>query len=412
MPSPEIKTVELKAGQLRPDRFQGYPPLARELAVSRLPILQELPEPFVPFLLKEIIGLDWRFPSERAEIASQLTYLTTLSAPERDLELSTFTNLKLSPELQQFNWVDHPQQYVEKLSAHLWATHQMDKFRAASEQYIDHFYKAMPAPEPVTHRFLVVLIGKGVTQTDYHLFRKLRREGTYYSNVKPENGVATILESAEARARANAIPFAHWYIDGGHARTNSNSVLTTLGYEGLARTRTALNSRMRQAFDAHLQSEVFRTMLAQMTPADLGLHGKGDEMVMQSFEVSLLTEGSGTQVFSTTFVQWAAREALRRARPLTLVVRFTPRLRARPMNELLAASPESQEVDPDGSLVDADMGAWYTWLNLQRLTGFERSTCLAWFEDHKEAVAVGPMMAKGAAVATSIDLQDLLRQLA
>jgi hypothetical protein len=292
----------------------------------------------------------------------------------------------------------------------------MDKFRAASEAYIDHFYKAMPAPEPATHRMAVVIIGKGVTQTNYHLFRKLRREGTYFSQVKPENGLATILETAAARAQANAAPFAHWYIDGGRAANlphagGASSTLTTLSYDGLATVRTALTSRMHRAFDAHLQSEAFRTMLAQMTPADLGLHGTGDEAVMQAFSVSLLTEGSGTQVFSTTFVQWAAREALRRARPLTLVVRFTPRLRERPMNELLAASPDSTEVDPEGSLLDADMGAWYTWLNLQRLTGYEQSTCLVWFEDHPEAVAVGPKMAKGAQVSTTIDLQELLRQL-
>ena len=41
--------------------------------------------------------------------------------------------------------------------------------------------------------------------------------------------------------------------------------------------------------------------------------------MLNRFQLSLLTEGSGTQVFSTTFVQWAAREALRRAQPLTLV---------------------------------------------------------------------------------------------
>ena len=43
-----------------------------------------------------------------------------------------------------------------------------------------------------------------------------------------------------------------------------------------------------------------------------------EDQVMQRFDVSLLTEGSGTQIFSTSFAQWAAREALRRAQPLTL----------------------------------------------------------------------------------------------
>ena len=60
------------------------------------------------------------------------------------------------------------------------------------------------------------------------------------------------------------------------------------------------------------------------------------------------------------------------------------------MNELLAEAQRRPELDPQGSLVDADMGAYYTWLNQQRLSGAEQATFLVWFEDHAEAVAIGP----------------------
>jgi len=53
----------------------------------------------------------------------------------------------------------------------------------------------------------------------------------------------------------------------------------------------------------------------------------GGDAVLNRFQLSVLTEGSGTQIYSTTFVQWAARELLRRAQPLTLLARFAPRLR-------------------------------------------------------------------------------------
>ena len=87
--------------------------------------------------------------------------------------------------------------------------------------------------------------------------------------------------------------------------------------------------------------------------------------------MKLLTEGSGTQIFSTSFVQWTAREALRRAQPLTLLVRFAPRQRQKPMNQLLSPSQGPVELDPLGSLLDADMGAYYNWINQQRLPGSE-----------------------------------------
>ncbi|HYY70759.1 MAG TPA: hypothetical protein VE734_13610, partial [Terriglobales bacterium] len=83
--------------------------------------------------------------------------------------------------------------------------------------------------------------------------------------------------------------------------------------------------------------EALRTLLARLRPRDLGVNEATDP-VLARFELKLLTEGSGTQIFSTTFAQLAAREALRRAQPLTLLVRFAPRQRQRPMNELLSAS--------------------------------------------------------------------------
>src|ERR1700727_3177186 len=90
--------------------------------------------------------------------------------------------------------------------------------------------------------------------------------------------------------------------------------------------------------------EELRTNLARLLPSDLGMDKAGDA-VLDRFQLKLLTEGSGTQIFSTTFAQWTAREALRRAQPLTLLVRFAPRQRQRPMNELLTTVHAHPEID-------------------------------------------------------------------
>ena len=153
--------------------------------------------------------------------------------------------------------------------------------------------------------------------------------------------------------------------------------------------------------------EELRTHLARMTPADLGMDRAGDP-VLDRFQVRLLTEGSGTQIFSTTFAQWTTREALRRAQPLTLLVRFAPRQRQRPINELLSSSRANAQLDPTGSLVDADMGAYYHWINQQRLPGSEHSSFLVWFEDHSQALAIAPTLPRGAESKSIIDLGHLL----
>lgn len=130
---------------------------------------------------------------------------------------------------------------------------------------------------------------------------------------------------------------------------------------------------------------------------------------MNRFKISLLTEGSGTQIYSTTFVQWAAREVLRRAQPLTLFARFAPRQKERSMKEMLERAT-AEEPDFQGSLIDADMGAYYTWINQVRLSGSDKSAFLAWFEDHQEALAIGPSLTRGKQSNETIGLNDLLKK--
>src|SRR3979411_223960 len=78
------------------------------------------------------------------------------------------------------------------------------------------------------------------------------------------------------------------------------------------------------------------------------------------------------------------------AQPLTLLVRFAPRQQQKPMNELLSANSNQQEMDVGGSLMAAAMGAYYNWRNQQRLLGAEKASFLVWFEGHNSALAISP----------------------
>jgi len=253
----------------------------------------------------------------------------------------------------------------------------------------------------------IAIIGQGVTAPDEPLFRKLRPHGAYFSRVKPENGLKILLDSVAARAKAHHVPYGHWYVDGGEEAAHASAV-TCISYGALEPVRNAVLRKMRAEVDKPgMGPEALRTLLAQATPAGLGLRAAKDP-ILDRFQVKLLTEGSGTQIFSTTFAQWAAREALRRAQPLTLLVRFAPRQRQKPMNELLSESSDRPELDPVGSLVDADMGAYYNWLNQQRLPSAEQSSFLAWFENHGEALAIGPSIPRGTESTSVADLRELL----
>jgi hypothetical protein len=394
--------------ELKPEQFRGYPPLARKLATDNLATLRKLPLSFLPSLLREVIEYDYKFPAERRALERELNNLSSLSAGQWQDWVGEFEQIKMSPALEKSDWVNSPAQFVEQLSSHLWTTHQQDAFRKAATDYGNRLHAAAPPENPPIPRLGIAVVGQGVDANDYPLFRRLRSQGAYYSKVNPEGGLQTLLDFAAARAKSHPIPYAHWYIDGGREAVY-DSALVCLSYQTLEPARNLLLARMQKHSEAPGNGpENLRTVMAALRPSDLRLDKTIPDPVLARFQMKLLTEGSGTQIFSTTFAQWAARETLRRAQPLTILVRFAPRQRQRPMNELLSVSTQKVEFDPQGSLVDADMGAYYNWINQQRLTGADHSSFIAWFENHNEAVAIGPAVPRSTSSNAPTDLSKIL----
>jgi hypothetical protein len=412
---------------LKPADFNGYLPQARTLVIGYLETLRGLPLSFLPNLLREAIDYDFKFPAERKALEKELANLQTLFArnssgqphepaaehsPPRPAEqwkdwFQGFVQIQLSPQLEQMDWVNSPGQFVEQLSAHLWSTHQLDAFRKAATEYADRLHAVMPPEPPPIPRLGIAVIGQGVSTYPELLFHKLRPQGAHFSHVNTEGGLKLLLSAIADRAQAHPIPYGHWYVDGGEEAEHSPA-LTCISYHALEPLRAALLRKMRTEIERPgMGPEELRTMLAQMSPSELGADPGGDP-VLHRFQVKLLTEGSGTQIFSTTFAQWTAREALRRAQPCTLLVRFAPRQRQKPMNELLSEKQDQAELDPAGSMMDADMGAYYNWINQQRLPGADQSSFLVWFENHNEAVAIGPSMPRATESTMPVDLKQLL----
>lgn len=393
--------------ELTPGNFDGYPREARALAVASVTSFRLLPLTFLPNLLREVMEYDFKFPSERKAIQKELETLNSLDTEQIKDWFGSFAQIHLSSQLEAMDWVNEPAQFVEQLSAYLWSSRQLDAFRAAALVYGGRLLKAAPPDSREAPRLGITVIGQGVDEYDQPLFRRLRAHGTYFTRIKPENGLEILFHAVAARAKERPSPYAHWYVDGGHTTMSLPSV-TCVSFASLNAARAALSTRIRTEIEKPgMGPEKLRSLLARMRPEDLGFSEQGDP-VTNRFQLKILTEGSGTQIFSTTFAQWTAREVLRRAQPLTLLVRFAPRQRQRPMNELLSASQANTQLDPLGSLMDADMAAYYNWINQQRLTGAGQSSFLAWFENHPQAVAIGPSMPRGTASTEIATLADLL----
>lgn len=396
--------------QLQKENFASYPPEAKQVVTVYLPLLRKLPTSYVALLLREAIAYDWKFPAERVEIDRQLTYLNKLEAEQLKQSMSGFARLRLSSELERMDWVNAPGLFSEQLSAYLWATRQIDAFRTAATQFVDQVHASFPAEKPAAPRLSIVVIGQGVGENDYPLFRKLRPYGAYFKQVKPENGCQTLLDAVCARATAFPGNYLHWYVDGGQELGYRCSDLMCISYHRIEPIRSALLKHIKTSMESGIGPEALRTSLAEMRPEQLGLKAEAPEGLVNRFQISVLTEGSGTQIYSTTFVQWSARELLRRAQPLTLLTRYAPRQQERSMAEMLE-NPKPRAFDVRGSLIDADMGAYYTWINQERLPDAPGSAFLAWFENHNEALAISPKMARGRVSADPIELAELVRGL-
>ena len=80
------------------------------------------------------------------------------------------------------------------------------------------------------------------------------------------------------------------------------------------------------------------------------------------------------------------------------------------MNELLSGKDQNAKLDPIGSLIDADMGAYYLWIDQQRLSGAKEASFLLWFENHGEAIVISPNLPRNTESNSPVEMQWLLAQ--
>ena len=397
--------------ELKPDSFRDYPPAARACALQHIDLLRQLPLVFAGLLLREIRRYGWSFPAERASVDRQISFLSSLSSGERAHLLQGFALDPLPNEIGRLDWVRNPEVFVDMLTAWLWSSHRIDAFRASATQYANAWRKASPEPIPPAPRLSIVVFDKNLQSPSYPLFRKLRPHGVFFSSVDATNAWPDIVGRVNDRASRYPGEFCHWYIDGAASQPGLNPSVTAISWQYLEPIRSAVLARMHSVIASGFGGpEELRTRMAETDPHQVGLPAVMDNDVLTRFKVSLMTEGSGTQIFSTTFVQWAAREALRRAQPCTLLLRFAPRQRQLPMNELLAGRAEKNGTDPEGSLIDADMGAFYAWVDQQRLSGASDSAFIGWSEAHNQAIVVSPVAPRGATSANLVSLRQIFQQ--
>lgn len=123
-------------------------------------------------------------------------------------------------------------------------------------------------------------------------------------------------------------------------------------------------------------------------------------MLLQKFVIDVFLSGNGALIFSNAFVEWAASEAIRRARPQLLVARFGMRSKPKPFTSI--AIFENQDKvstlpdlpDAENSSIDAAILAHYIWLAANRYREYQNAACLCISEHLSSAWLVAPSGSK------------------
>jgi hypothetical protein len=366
---------------------------------AQLPLLRSLPVPLATIMMQQVIRAGQLFPIEHAELVRTLDALRT---PAMQPVIQAFAALHLSPELLRLDWTTDAPGFTERMTTELWATGQINAFRDAAKLLVPP-----PTSQPTNTpaRAVIIVLDPSLKTPSPSLFRKLQPHGTLFHVTGTSEALTPWLNS---RATASPSPYAHWHLSGGSLQDASHPIVQ-LSYDGLSKTRHEILARFNEARNNTSAGgpEGLRQAMLYMTPAQMGLSSMSDP-ILRAFALDLFTGGSGTQLYATTFVQWSVREALRRAQPTTLVARFTPRSQATSMDTRFTHPDLEPPPDPAGSLVDAEMGAWLSYVNLQRLPNSEHASFLAWHPGYGSAVLIGPNAPAGATSNAPIAIEKLL----
>lgn len=391
---------------LRPEVFANYPLAGRAFAVEYLALLQRLPLAVCPSFLREIQKLGTAFPAEIESLRLRCEFLQSLSLAEFSERTNALGKLHVSPELESIDWVSAPSRFVSALTAYLWSSGQIDSFRAASITLL----ASVPAVDKEASRMTIILAGSGVPQPHGNLFRKLRRHGLLLTGLNAVTMPGEIEEVFNNHAATAKELYANWYIDGGSPLKFSfpPSTITT-SYMQLEPLRLSTLSYVDRFIRAKRGgAEEMRASLGGITPAEMHAEKVTSDPVLQRFYTELFTESSGPQIFSTTFVQWSGRELARRVRPRTVLLRYGPRRRQTSLDDLLYRAGDDSP-DPEGALRDAEMGAYYNFLEMDRITSPGRGTFVVWIEGTKAGVLIAPGAPAGARTDMTMSLKDALR---
>jgi hypothetical protein len=392
----------------------------------RRDVLKRLPLTFLPFVNQQLHDWEFLFPNEKESTESLILYLDSLSSREAAALFSKVVSLEDKMGAHRWLKFSTEKQTIEN-SSELARSPYFQEWRQAVQEVFDaanrHAMQTYEGPVKPRNRAIVLDIPASLPVERSQVWRHWHEMGrrVKLQPLAPQSsqgaldGVLTGLIASATKANESsnsdkisaAIPTADsWVIDG--ARSLVDACLADRSYASTARAILLSYARL-EAYRGSFSREI-NTMRKDLADADSVYdHLRKVDVApwcppevatnpaVREFVRSLYLSGNGAVIFGNSFVEWAASEALRRARPRFLAARFSVRNKPKPFTGV-AVFEDPDRVNPlpaaddfAGSAVDAEILAAYIWLSAIRYEEYRQSTvCICVAGSLMEAYVVAP----------------------
>jgi hypothetical protein len=376
----------------------------------RLPadLARRLPATFAAAVHDQLRQWEFLFPAERRQLGAQLDWLAGLSAAEFDRLFAPFVAIEGRMALGRR---DTTAGLGVRDVGILARSPLYPQWRVAAADLFDRIDAAAAPSVPLrtAPRLLLAILPPAASLAREAAWPELAKQGAWFSLDRPFGEVLPALAAAIA-ARTCPPAFEEiertWLFECG-AQFSALFGATVLSWDALDTLRREFlrrfNAVQRDLRSVDATSEGLRRAdIGRMAGPTIAANPR-----VREFLRSVLLSGNGSLVFSNSFVEWGASEALRRVQPQALVASFGTRQMLKPFSSLVLfedqnrSNPVRDRDDPAGSLADALLLAEYVYLASQRVACYpDHTVTLMSAIDWNRVLILGPRSPQFAAPAT------------
>jgi hypothetical protein len=358
-------------------------------------LLDRLPPTFATFFFEQFQQWDLLFPAEQ-RYQERLFLLLDRSAPEaieslfaplREVERRMGINDKTWPrrrfELDQVEFLNQNAHYGEWRQAISGVFGRIDPLLDA-----EIARKGKPA-------LVVVTAPPELAVSADRMWLRLRPRGKPIPIVPPDTedylGMALNDSAGKSILELHAKDrYDSWSISVGRGIGAGGNVVR-LSYDELKNYRSRLMEEVRRIVEKG-EVRTPQQLLERLKQLNV-LASEGDfagDPVVSEFVRAVLLTGNGTLLINNTFVEWAAIQAIRRARPSAILVSFGVRNKLKPFSSMLiysdqeTASPVPDQMDALGTYVDLEIFYQYIWQEFEKYAEYRNNTAYLFLADGLE----------------------------